>query len=89
MNSDRSNNLSLISPRFKPSGCRDIEIRTFKFVVKTQFPNGLICSAFQIHHFGSFMALNCIFRDKSENLNKKLYKLNVNICIQKTLGFQS
>ena len=34
MNSVRSNNLSL---RFKPSGCKDIGIRTFKFVAKTQF----------------------------------------------------
>ena len=37
MNSVRSNNISFKSPRFKPSGCRDIGIRTFKFVVKTQF----------------------------------------------------
>ena len=34
---NKSNNLSLKSPRFKPSGCRDIGIRTFKFVAKTQF----------------------------------------------------
>jgi len=32
-----SNNLSLKYQRFKPSGCRDIEIRKFKFVTKTQF----------------------------------------------------
>ena len=31
-NSVRSNNL-----RLKPSGCRDIGIRIFKFVAKTQF----------------------------------------------------
>ena len=36
MNSVRSNILSLKSPRFKPSGCRDIGIITFKFVGKTQ-----------------------------------------------------
>ena len=33
--SDSSNNLSLKYQRFKPSGCHNIDIRTFKFVVKT------------------------------------------------------
>ena len=33
-NSVGSNNLSL---KFTPSGCKDIEITKFKFVVKTQF----------------------------------------------------
>ena len=36
MISVRSNILSLKFPRFKPSGCRDIGIRTFKFLGKTQ-----------------------------------------------------
>ena len=36
------------------------------------------------HQFGSFMALNCVFRDKSKNLErlnqfKKLYKPNIKI----------
>ena len=34
MNSVRSNNQSLKPPRFKPSGCTDIGIRTFMFVAK-------------------------------------------------------
>ena len=36
-NSVGSNNLSLKYQRFTPSGCKDIEITKFKFVVKTQF----------------------------------------------------
>ena len=37
MNSVRSNNLSLKYQRVTPSGCKDIGIRKFEFVVKTQF----------------------------------------------------
>ena len=37
MNPDRSNNLSLKYQRFTPLGCKDIGIRKFKFVSKTQF----------------------------------------------------
>ena len=36
MNSVRSNNLSLKYQRVTPSGCKDIGIRKFEFVVKTQ-----------------------------------------------------
>jgi len=36
-NSVRSNNLSLKYERVKPTGCRDIEIRKFEVVAKTQF----------------------------------------------------
>ena len=36
-NSVRSNNLSLKYQRFIPTGCRDIEIRKFEVVAKTQF----------------------------------------------------
>ena len=32
-----SNNLSLKYQRVTPSGCKDIGIRTYKFVTKTQF----------------------------------------------------
>ena len=42
MNSVRSNNLSLKNQRFTPSDCKDIGIRTFEFVAKTQF----ICKEF-------------------------------------------
>ena len=37
INSVRSNNLSLKYKRFTTSGCKDIGIRTFQFVAKTQF----------------------------------------------------
>ena len=37
MNSVRSNNLSLKYQRFATSGCKDIRIRKFEFVAKTQF----------------------------------------------------
>ena len=37
MNPDRSNNLSLKYQTFTPSGCKDIGIRKFEFVAKTQF----------------------------------------------------
>ena len=37
MNSVKSNSLSLKYRRFTPSGCKDIEIRKFEFVAKTQF----------------------------------------------------
>ena len=37
MNYIRLNNLSLKYQRFTPSGCRDIDIRKFEFVAKTQF----------------------------------------------------
>ena len=33
----RSNNLSLKYQRVEPTGCRDIEIRNFEVVEKTQF----------------------------------------------------
>ena len=33
----RSNNLSLKYQSFTPLGCKDIGLRTFKFVAKTQF----------------------------------------------------
>ena len=37
MNSVRLNSLSLKYNWFTPSGCKDIEIRTFEFVANTQF----------------------------------------------------
>ena len=37
MNSVRSNNVSLKYQRPTPSGCKDIGIRKFEFVAKTQF----------------------------------------------------
>ena len=37
MISVKSNNISLKYQRFTPSGCKDIRIRKFKFVAKTQF----------------------------------------------------
>ena len=37
MNPDTSNNLSLKYQRFTPSGCKDIGIKKFEFVAKTQF----------------------------------------------------
>ena len=37
MNHVRPNNLSLKYHRFAPSGCKDIQIRKFEFVAKTQF----------------------------------------------------
>ena len=37
MNSVRSKSLSLKYHRFTASGCKDIEIRKFEFVAKTQF----------------------------------------------------
>ena len=37
MNSVRSNYLSLKYPSYTLSGCKDIGIRKFKFVAKTQF----------------------------------------------------
>ena len=37
MNSARSNSLSLKYHRFTPSSCKDIGIRIFEFVAKTQF----------------------------------------------------
>ena len=37
MNSVRSNNLSCNYQSFTPSNCKEIEIRKFEFVVKTQF----------------------------------------------------
>ena len=37
MNSVRANSLSLKYHRFTASGCKDIEIRKFEFVAKTQF----------------------------------------------------
>ena len=33
----RSDTLSLKYQRCTPSGCKDVEIRTFEFVAKTQF----------------------------------------------------
>ena len=36
MNSGRSNDLSLKHQRFAPSSCKDIRIRKFEFVTKTQ-----------------------------------------------------
>ena len=46
MNSDRSNKLSLKYQRFTLSGCRDIGIRKFEFVAKTQF----LCSTPTSHN---------------------------------------
>ena len=43
MNSVRLNNLSFKYQKFISSGCKDIEIRTFKFVAKTQFLCYEIC----------------------------------------------
>ena len=37
MSSVRSKSLSLKYYRFTPSGCKDIEIKTFEFVAKTRF----------------------------------------------------
>ena len=37
INSGRSNSLSLKYQRSTPSGCKDIGVRKFKFVAKTQF----------------------------------------------------
>ena len=37
INSGRSNSLSLKYQRLTPSGCKDIGVRKFKFVAKTQF----------------------------------------------------
>ena len=37
MNSARYKNLSLKYLRLKPKGCKEIEIRKFEFVAKTQF----------------------------------------------------
>jgi len=37
MNSFRSNSLSLKYQGFPPSGCKDIKIRKYEFVAKTQF----------------------------------------------------
>ena len=37
INSGRSNSLSLKYQRFTPSGCKDIGVRKYKFVAKTQF----------------------------------------------------
>ena len=37
MDSVRSNNLSLKYHRFSSPGCKDIKIRKFNFVAKTQF----------------------------------------------------
>ena len=37
MNSIKSNHLSLKYRKFTPSGCKDIEIRKFEFMPKTQF----------------------------------------------------
>ena len=37
MNSDKSNNLSFKYQKFEPSGCKEIGIRKFEFVAKTQF----------------------------------------------------
>ena len=43
MNSVKLNNLSLKYQRFTPLGCKDIGIRIFEFVAKTQF----LCSVIQ------------------------------------------
>ena len=40
MNSDRSNNLSLKYQRLETSGCKNIGVRKFEFVAKTQFLYG-------------------------------------------------
>ena len=37
INSGRSSSLSLKYQRFTPSGCKDIGVRKYKFVAKTQF----------------------------------------------------
>ena len=37
MNTDRSNIISLKYQRFTPAGCKEIGIRKFEFVAKTQF----------------------------------------------------
>ena len=44
INPVRSNNLSLKYQRFIPTGCRDIEIRKFVVVAKTQFLLGKFCT---------------------------------------------
>ena len=44
MNSVRSKNLSLKYQKVKPTGCRDIEIRKFEVVAKTQFLTGKNCA---------------------------------------------
>ena len=43
MNFVKSNNLSLKYRKFTPSGCNDLVIRKFKFVVKNQFKSKM-CS---------------------------------------------
>ena len=37
MISDRSNSLNLKYQRFTPPGCKDIGVKTFELVAKTQF----------------------------------------------------
>ena len=50
INSFKSNNLSLKYQRFAPSGCKDIGIRRFEFVAKTQVLNFYIIQKFCLIH---------------------------------------
>ena len=47
MNSVRSNSLNLKGQKFTAYGCKDVEIRKFEFVVRTQF-SSYIRSKFQL-----------------------------------------
>ena len=46
INSVRSNNLSLKYQRFTPSDCKDVLVRKFEFVAKTQFPSNISILSF-------------------------------------------
>ena len=70
MHSVRSTNLSLKFLRFTPPGCKDIKIRTFQFVAKTQFLWSLSTKILNINL--SFSYFNNIL---VKNIRKKRYIL--------------
>ena len=65
MNLILSNNLSLKHQRFTLSGCKDIKIRKFDFVAKTQFLNlrlpSLKIHVKNVHNYEKLMCKETLF----------------------------
>jgi len=65
MNLILSNNLSLKHQRFTLSGCKDIKIRKFDFVAKTQFLNlqlpSLEIHVKNVHNYEKLMCKETLF----------------------------
>ena len=74
MNSVRSNSLKLKYQRFTRSGCKDILIRKFKFLEKTQFLHQFQCRALE-HHLDLMFEP---FKDNVRNKTKNNLKIKLN-----------